>query len=82
MPLRPAGNDPVQQKKIIDEVLLIAHNQQIIIDQPSVMVDYTFIADDRMRKDPQIILNEDFKGKKLNSKLVWLNPPKVWKLRK
>jgi regulation of enolase protein 1 (concanavalin A-like superfamily)/uridine kinase len=78
--LRPAGNDPVQQKKIIDEVLLMAHNQQIIIDQPSIMVDYTFIADDRMRKEPQIILNEDFKGKKLNAKLTWLNPPKVWKL--
>jgi len=78
--LRPAGNDPVLQKQIIDDVLLSSHNQQLIIDEPAVMVDYSFVADDRIRKGPQPILNEDFKGKKLNSKLAWLNPPKVWKL--
>lgn len=78
--LRPAGNDPVLQKQIVDEILLMSHNQQLIIDEPAIMVDYCFVGDDRIRKGAQTILNEDFKGKKLNAKLTWLYPPKTWKL--
>ena len=78
--LRPAGTDPMLQKQIMDEVLLMSHNQQLIIDEPTKMVDFVFVADAKMSKAAPLVLNEDFKGKKINSHLNWLNPPKVWKL--
>lgn len=63
-----------------DSVLLSAHSQLLILDEPADNADYTFITDERLKKDPELILFEDFKGPKINSGLHWFNQPKTFKI--
>jgi regulation of enolase protein 1 (concanavalin A-like superfamily)/uridine kinase len=63
-------------------ILLVAHNQLQMIDNPVKNADISFVADDRLRTKSQVFIFEDFKGKKIDSRLQWINPPKVWKLQK
>jgi uncharacterized protein len=64
-----------------DSVLLAAHSQLLILDEPVDNADYSFVTDERLKKDPELIIFEDFKGPKISSGLHWLNQPKTYKIQ-